>query len=85
MMFATLGIVTKGPIDLGSDSNNESRISTDITKRTLLTAGLQELKEINHCIQAKNAELRRLLQEVREEKKRLLHQLQAKDAALEKL
>ena len=54
-------------------------------KRALSVAGLQELEEINHCIQAENVELRRLLQEAREEKKRLLCQLQAKDEALEKL
>jgi len=72
MMFAALGITTGGPIDLGSDSSNESMISTDIMKRALPTAGLQELEEINHHIQAENDELRRLLQEAREEKQRLL-------------
>ena len=59
--FATLGIATGGPIDLGSDFGHESRISTDITKRALPTAGLQELEEINHHIQAKTVELRGLL------------------------
>ena len=41
MMFATLWIAVEGPIDLGSDFNNESRISTDITKSALLTTGHQ--------------------------------------------
>jgi len=42
---------------LGSNSGNESRISTNITKRAFSIAGLQELEEIK----AKNVELRRLL------------------------
>ena len=73
---------------MGSDSSDETKISTDSVpkkKRTLTVAEFQELEEINKGIQEENAELRRILHEAREEKKRLLHQLQAKDKALENL
>ena len=44
MKFSTLGIAARGPIVLGSDFGNESRISIDITKKALSAATLQELE-----------------------------------------
>ena len=65
--IAALGIATDGPIDLGSDSNDDKNISIDsVPKMKWLpnVAWLQELEEINQSIYANNTELRRLLHEV---------------------
>ena len=64
MKLAAFWIAVEGPIDLGSDSGDETKISTDIVpkmKRTLTAAEFQELEEINQSIQEENIELRRLL------------------------
>lgn len=39
MKFVAFGIMARGPIKLGLDSSNESRISANIMKRPLPTAG----------------------------------------------
>ena len=88
MKLLDFRIVAEGPIDLGSNSSDETKISTDIVtkmKRTLTAAEFQELEEINQSIQAENTELIRLLKKSKEEKQRLLCQLEAKYEALEKL
>ena len=64
MKLVAFGIGAEGPIDLASDSGDETKISTDIVpkmKRTLTAAEFQEFEEINQSIQVKNTELRRLL------------------------
>lgn len=64
MNIETLWIVIDGPVDLGSDSGDETKISTDVVPNmNRVPAWLQELKEINQSIQVENVELRRVQQE----------------------